>query len=105
MSIFLSTINSVAVSLFGSILSASFCQAADTPQSRRIFGCCMAVLPLLQVGGISIWGALVHRQLYPLFAHLPLLLLLWFLTGKLLWPMISVLAPICAVSFGGGWRC
>ena len=96
MSMILSTINSIAVSLFGSILSASFCQATDTPRNRRIFWCCMAVIPLLQVGGIFLWGAAVHRQLYPLLTHFPLLLLLWFLTGRLLWPLISVLtAYLC----------
>lgn len=96
MSILVSILNNVAVSYFGSILSAAFCGALDSKRNRRIFGFCMAVLPLLQILSVSLLGSEVHRQIYPLIVHLPLVLLLYILTGKLLWPFISVLtAYLC----------
>lgn len=96
MSILLSTINSIAVSLFGSILSASFCQAADTPRNRRIFLFGMVFLLIIQGWIYSVWDANFLRKIYPLIVHLPLLLLLRFLTRKLLWSLISVLtAYLC----------
>lgn len=89
-------LNNVAVGLFGSVLSASFCQVLDTPRNRRIFWGCMALLLLLQMWGVSLWGLEVQRKVYPLITHLPLILLLRFLTGRLLWPVISVLtAYLC----------
>ena len=48
MSFWVSLLNNIAVSLFGSILSVSFCDELATRRKRRIFLCCMALLPLLQ---------------------------------------------------------
>ncbi len=96
MSVLIASVNNAAVGLFGSILSAAFCQALDTPRNRRIFWTCMVVLPLAQMWGISLWGMEIQRQIYPLIVHLPLLVLLRFLTGRLLWPLIAVLtAYLC----------
>ena len=96
MSVWISLLNDVAVSLFGSILSASFCGALDTRRNRRIFWCCMTVIPLLQGWIYSIWDAEFLRQIYPLVIHLPLILVLYVLTKRLLWPTISVLtAYLC----------
>jgi len=65
----------VAVSLFGSALAASFCQALDTRRKRWLFWGAMAGLLLLQGGICFLWNAEVLRRLYPLIAHLPLMLL------------------------------
>lgn len=88
--------NSIAVSLFGSILSAAFSQALDSPRNRRIFFCCMVGITLLQSWIYSLQDIEFLRQIYPLLVHLPLLLLLCFLTKKLLRSVISILtAYLC----------
>lgn len=92
MSFWLSLLNDIAVSLFGSVLSASFCDALATRRNRRLFWCCMALITILQGVVYSIWSADFLRYIYPLIMHLPLLLVLWLLTGKLLWPLISILS-------------
>ncbi|MGN0168338.1 MAG: sensor histidine kinase [Acetatifactor sp.] len=92
MSFLISLLNDISVSLFGSILSASFCNAADTRKNRRIFLCSMALIPLLQSWVYFLWDPEFLRKIYPLVVHLPLLLVLYFLTGKLLWPFFSILS-------------
>lgn len=92
MSFWVSLLNDIAVSLFGSILSASFCDALATRRNRRIFWGCMALLALLQGWVYFLWDAEFLKYIYPLIVHLPLILVLYALTGKLLWPAISVLS-------------
>lgn len=92
MSFWISLLNNISVSYFGSILAASFCNALFTPKNRRIFACSMLLLPILQGVVYFTYGAQFMRQIYPLVVHLPLTLLLWALTGKLLWPLFSVLS-------------
>ena len=92
MNFWLSLLNDIAVSLFGSVLSASFCDALATRRNRGLFWCCMALITILQGVVYSIWSADFLRYIYPLIMHLPLLLVLWLLTGKLLWPLISILS-------------
>lgn len=96
MSFWISFWNDFAVSLFGSVLSASFCNVLGNRRKRRIFWCCMVLIPLLQGWVYFLWDAAFLRQIYPLIVHLPLILVLYFLTGKLLWPAVSVLtAYLC----------
>ena len=96
MSFWISLLNNVSVSFFGSILSASFCDALDTRKKRRIFVCSILLLPLLQGIFYFVRGAEFMRQIYPLVVHLPLLLLLYILTGRLVWPLFSILtAYLC----------
>lgn len=96
MSTWISLLNNIAVSFFGSILSASFCDALGTRRNRRIFVFCMALIPLLQSYVYSIADKVFLRQIYPLVIHLPLLLVLFALTGKRLWAFVSVLtAYLC----------
>lgn len=92
MSFWISLLNDVMVSIFGSVLSASFCDALGTRRNRRIFWCCIALIPLLQGWVYSLWDTEFLRQIYPLIVHLPLLLVLYILTGKLLWPFFSILS-------------
>ena len=92
MSFYISLLNDISVSLFGSILSASFCNAANTRKNRRIFLCSMALLPLLQGVVYLLWDPEFLRKIYPLVVHLPLILVLYLLTGKLLWPFFSILS-------------
>lgn len=96
MSFWISLLNNVSVSFFGSILSASFCDALNTRKKRDIFACSMLLLPLLQGLVYFLWATEFMRQIYPLVVHLPLLLLLYALTGRLLWPFFSILtAYLC----------
>lgn len=92
MSSWISILNGGAVSIFGSLLSAAFCNALGTRRNRRIFLCCMVVVLLLQGGASFLWEDDFLRQVYPLVMHLPLMLVLYILTGKLLWPFVSILS-------------
>ena len=96
MNFWISLLNGFAVSVFGSVLSASFCNVLATRRSHRIFWCCM-VLPLLLQGWVYFqWDAEFFRHIYPLIVHLPLVLILYILTRRLLWSVISVLtAYLC----------
>ncbi len=90
MNFLLYILNSAAVSIFGSVLAASFSNALSTPKKRRIFwGFVMAIL-LMQRGISLAWDRAALRQLYPLIVHLPLILLLCFLTRRRLWSVVSV---------------
>lgn len=96
MSLLILLLNNISVSFFGSILSASFCHAVETRKKRHIFVCAMLLFPLLQGLVYFPWGAEFMREIYPLVVHLPLLLLLYALTGRLLWPFFSILtAYLC----------
>lgn len=96
MSFWISLLNNISVSFFGSILSASFCHAVETRRKYNIFVFAMLLFPLLQGLVYFRWGAEFMREIYPLVVHLPLLLLLYALTGRLLWPFFSILtAYLC----------
>lgn len=92
MNIWLAILNDGAVSIFGSVLAASFCNALNTRRNCRIFWCAIPVILLIQGEIYSIWDAEFLRKLFPLVVHLPLILLLYVLTKRLLWPIISVLS-------------
>lgn len=96
MRILISFLNDVAVSIFGSVLAASFCNALYMRRNKRIFGLAIVCFMLLQIGIYSIRDAEFLRQIYPLVVHFPLILVLCILTGRRLWPVISVLtAYLC----------
>lgn len=92
MSVLIAFINDIAVSLFGSILSASFCGALGTRKNRIVFWSFLAVFSAMQGVIYSFWDAAVMRNVYPLVMHLPLMITLAFITRKLLWSVISVLS-------------
>lgn len=96
MSVWISLLNNAVVGIFGSILSASFCDALNTRKNCRIFCCSMMMILFLQACIYSIWDIGFLKKIYPLVTHLPLIVLLYILTKKLLWPTISVLtAYLC----------
>ena len=92
MSFWISLLNNISVSLYGGLLSASFCDALDTRKNRRIFSLSMVLFPLLQGVVYFLWGSEFMRKVYPLVVHFPLLLVLYLLTGRLLWPFVSILS-------------
>ena len=92
MSQFFSLLNAVAVSLFGSILSAAFCDALSTPKRRRFFWLIALCLPLVQGLLLLVRDYEFVRLIYPLSVHLPLWLALCALTGKYIAPVAAVLS-------------
>lgn len=88
--------NSIAVSIFGMVLSAAFCDIHWTRRKGLFMAGSMAVLLIFQ--GIIYFGVdpdLVE-YIYPLIVHLPLTVVLCLLDKKILWPTISVLtAYLC----------
>lgn len=92
MNTLISLCNDGAVGIFGSVLSACFCDALNSRRNRRIFwGFIMGML-VLQGVIYSLWDAEVLRKIYPLIVHFPLMLLLYCLTKKLFWSFTSVLS-------------
>jgi len=82
--------------LFGSIISAYFCNVFTSRRSTLIFWCSVAATLLLQGCLSTYFGTEFLRYIYPLVTHLPLTLVLWLLTGKALWSLVSVLcAYLC----------
>ena len=84
--------NGVAVALFGIALSAAFCDISWTKKNCIILAVGSAAILLLQ-GAITFgasWDAM--QELYPFTTHLPLAIILSVLSGKWLWPTISVFA-------------
>ena len=90
MSTWITLLDGFVVSIFGSVLSASFCNALDTRKKRLIFWCCALLLPLVQGVLYSHWDEAFVRQLYPLVTHLPLVLVLFALSKKPLWSCFCV---------------
>lgn len=88
----LSLVNDAAVSIFGGLLSAAFCGALDTRRNRCIFWLGMALMLVPQGAVYLLWSAEFRLQIYPLIVHLPLLILLYALTKKWLWPAVSILS-------------
>lgn len=89
--ILIAVLNDAAVSVFGGVLSASFCDALRTQRERIAFWCGMAVMLIPQGAVYLIWSADFRLQVYPLIVHLPLLFLLYVLTKKLWSPAVSIL--------------
>jgi len=108
--------NTVAVGLFGIVLSAAFCNIRWT--RRNV--CCMvaSTLAIFLIQGIVYLGIdpALGPYLYPLHTHLPLAITLCLLSHERLWPVISVLtaylccqlrrwlALVCVWAFSGGDR-
>ena len=84
--------NGIAVALFGIALSAAFCDIHWTKKNRIILAVGSAAMLLMQalITYMDSWTAM--QEMYPLTTHLPLAIILSVLSGKWLWPTISVLA-------------
>lgn len=92
----LSLVNGISVTLFGSILSASFCISLSSSRNRCVFGLSIVVSLLMQGWFSSFLGMEILRKIYPLTIHLPLVVIFYFLTRKLMWSLICVLtAYLC----------
>lgn len=109
----ISVINGGAVGIFGMLLSAAFCEIVWTKRNRRIFLISMAAILLFQGVLYIFLDSGMVQHLYPLITHLPLALVLCFLSRNKLWAPISVLtaylccqlrrwAALLVVAFAGG---
>lgn len=92
-------LNDAAVSVFGGVLSAAFCDALHTRRDRLVFWCGMAVMLIPQGLVYLIWSAEFRLRVYPLIVHLPLLILLYVLTKKLWSPAVSILTAYLFCQF------
>lgn len=84
--------NGVAVALFGIALSAAFCDIHWTKKNCIILAVGSAAMLLMQALITYKGGWMAMQEAYPLTTHLPLAIILSVLSGKWLWPTISVLA-------------
>lgn len=87
----LSMLYGVVSSLYGCILSASFCDVFPSQKKRRIFVSGITVLILIQCALYFVGSVALVRKLYPVLIHLMLYILLRILTGKRMWPIICIL--------------
>lgn len=88
--------NSVAVSAFGMVLSAAFCDIRWTRRKSLFMTGCMAVLLLIQGIIYFFVDSGIGEYVYPLMTHFPLIIVLCFLSRKMLWSTVSVLtAYLC----------
>lgn len=85
-------LNDTSVCLFGGILAMSFCNVPRTWRSCLVFWCGMALMLIPQGLVYLQWSAELRRQLCPVTVHLPILVMLYILTRRLLWPVISILS-------------
>lgn len=90
MSVLVSLINNGAVSIFGSVLAASFSNVLYSRRNSRIFWGFVIAILLIQCGIYSVGDEEILRRIYPLIVHMPLILLLYVLTRSFLWSVISV---------------
>lgn len=89
-------INFTSVSIFGMILSWAFCDIVWTRKKRCIMAGGLGVILMFQGMVYFFMDASLAERLYPVTTHVPLTLLLCTLSGKRLWPVISVLtAYLC----------
>ena len=91
-----SLLNDVTVGIFGVLLSASFGGVIRNRRNRIILLICMILMMFFHLLVYSIWSVEPGYKLYPLIVHIPLIFVLFILTKKLLWSVISVL---CAYLF------
>lgn len=88
--------NSIAVSIFGMVLSAAFCDIRWTRRKGLFMAGSMSVLLMFQ-GIIYFWvDPNLVEYIYPFIVHFPLTVVLCLLDKKILWPTVSVLtAYLC----------
>ena len=85
-------LNDVAVGVYGMVLSAAFCDTQWTRRKKWDYAIAMAAILLLQAVVYGYTTDLRLLQLlYPLITHVPLVLALYTLTKRVLWPVIAVL--------------
>lgn len=90
MSFWVALFNNIAVSVFGSLLSASYCDTLKERKQRCVVFESILLFLVLQGIVVFCWGEDIMRKVYPLVVHLPLFLMLIVLKKKILWPLFSI---------------
>ena len=89
-------LNGTFVGIFGILLSASFCNISWTRKKHWQMTACMVGLMLLQGVAYFLLDYEAVQKLYPVLTHLPLVIVLFVFTKKLLWSATSVfVAYLC----------
>ncbi len=87
----ISLINAFFVGIFGSILSASFCDIKWTNKKKYTYMAVMIGLMAIQGVIFVLAGNSTVRELYPIITHLPLVIVLSLLSRRVLWSTVAVL--------------
>ena len=85
-------LNNASVCVFGVILSAAFCEISWTRKKKMLLLLSIVGYLLLQGWIILSMDIPTMHQWYPLITHLPLVIFLYYMTRKKLWPVIAVLS-------------
>ena len=85
-------LNGAAVAVFGIVLSASFCDISWNKRNCIVLAVGSLVMLLMQGAAIYWAGWSEMQEAYPFITHAPLVLILGILSGKWIWPTVSVLA-------------
>lgn len=89
-------VNLISVGLFGMVLSTAFCDISWTRRKALVMAGSAAGMLLFQGIIYFFMDSEIVEYIYPLITHLPLFIILWMLSKKCLWSMISVLtAYLC----------
>ena len=89
-------LNAASVGIFGIVLSAAFCDMEWTRQRRLFLAVCAVLMLALQAAFYLRWDGIMVKYAYPLITHLPLFLVLFGMTGRGIWSLVSVLtAYLC----------
>ena len=89
-------LNGSFVSIFGIILSFSFCSIVWTKKKYVQMAACTVGLLLMQGIVYVVFGYEMVQKLYPILIHVPLATVLWFFTREGLWSLTSVfVAYLC----------
>lgn len=87
----LSLMNDLSVGFFGIVLSASF----GVPLRRRrelvMLYCGVLVIFFIQIPIFLLCGSELHVKLFPLLVHVPTIVMMYILTKKPLWSVVSVM--------------
>lgn len=83
-------LNLTSVGIFGMVLSAFFCDIFWTRKKVLIMTGSMAVILMFQGIIYFLVDADIVEYIYPLITHLPLIVMLYILSRKCLWSVISV---------------
>ncbi len=88
--------NAAAVGLFGTILSASFCDIRWDRKKKSVLIAAILAMGMAQGVLYAVTAPGTVQKLYPLITHLPLVLVLWGLKQSPVWSTIAVLtAYLC----------
>lgn len=87
---FLPLLEYLTVSVFGVVLSASYSNALSSLKDKIIVSIALFILLLENFFCCSLFGYDLWRKVYPFALHIPLVILIAFMTRNILWSVISV---------------